>query len=267
MKNVLINPQYADNKELLQYIDQLPESFDNGGTFLWYGRNKIKSYTVASDLAEGTMVVKRFKHLSLIQKVVYSIRSHKARRAFSNGLELVKRGESTPEPLACVEIKKGPWLENAYYISGSTSLPPIEERTDRDDWDKVLATSFANYVAKLHEHGILHHDLNDTNVLYKTNCEGATTNSKDEYSFTLIDINRMKFYSEGKDIPLSECIENLTRFTGRLDLFEYVIRQYADARGFNQDEFAARAVAQKKRHDRNWARRKRISRTFKHRKQ
>lgn len=259
MKEVLINPRYAENKELQTFIENLPASFENGGTILWDGRNKIRSYAVEASMAEGVMVVKKFKHLSLIQKVVYAMRTHKARKAYMNGLELVKRGFSTPEPLACVEIKNGPWLQNAYYLSGATSLPCIEDLTDRDDWDKNLTKAFARFAAELHERGVLHHDLNDTNVLYAKDAEGG-------YTFTLIDINRMKFYAPGVAIPIKECIENITRFTGRLDLFEYVAREYAEARGFDVEAFAQRAVAQKRQHDRNWYRRKRLSRIFKHKK-
>ena len=259
MKKVLINPRYADSKSLQDYIEKLPAAFLEGGTLLWGGRNKIKSYAVEPALADGVIVVKRFKRPNAIQALGYLFRAHKARKAYLNGMQLVERGVQTPVPVACVEIKNGPWLQDAYYICGATSLPCIEGQTDRDDWNKELASAFAKYAATLHNRGVLHHDLNDTNVLYSAAADGG-------YDFTVIDINRMAFYADGAQIPVKECIENLTRFTGRIDLFEYVARVYAEARGLDVEPFAQKAVAQKLRHDRNWYRRKRFGRIFKRKK-
>lgn len=259
MRRCEINTPFADEAALRQFVYGLPASFLNGGTVLWDGRNKIRAYDMAMQHDGGTLcrvVVKRFKHLSLIQKIVYAFRRHKAQKAYRNGLLLVSRGFDTPMPIAFVELRRGLWLEDAYYICGSTSLPCIEGETDRDDWNASLATDFGAFVARLHDKGVLHHDLNDTNVLFERDEAG-------HYRFEVIDINRMKFYPESEAIPMEECIENLTRFTGRIDLFDHVIRAYAKVRGFDVEAMSKRGVAQKLRHDRRWRRRKRISRFFK----
>lgn len=260
MRILQVTSAYARNQSLMQLIDTMPWSFDNGGVLLWNGRNKIKSFCLSTEGNSVEVVVKRFKHLSLIQKVVYAIRKHKARKAYYNALELVRRGVRTPAPVAFIEQRNGLWLTDAYYISEATSLRSIESEVDRDDWNRKLATAFGQFVATLHSNGVLHHDLNDTNVLYDTDSAG-------NYRFEVIDINRMKFYDCGNDIPQKECIENLTRFTGRIDLFEYVIRAYAAARNIKDIEaFAKSAVAQKRLHDLKWRRRKRFSKLFKHKK-
>lgn len=260
MRILQVTSAYARNQSLMQLIDTMPWSFDNGGVLLWNGRNKIKSFCLSTEGNSVEVVVKRFKHLSLIQKVVYAIRKHKARKAYYNALELVRRGVRTPAPVAFIEQRNGLWLTDAYYISEVTSLRSIESEVDRDDWNHKLATAFGQFVATLHSKGVLHHDLNDTNVLYDTDSAG-------NYRFEVIDINRMKFYDCGNDIPQKECIENLTRFTGRIDLFEYVIRAYAAARNIKDIEaFAKGAVAQKRLHDLKWRRRKRFSKLFKHKK-
>lgn len=260
MRILQVTSAYARNQSLMQLIDTMPWSFDNGGVLLWNGRNKIKSFCLSTEGNSVEVVVKRFKHLSLIQKVVYAIRKHKARKAYYNALELVRRGVRTPAPVAFIEQRNGLWLTDAYYISEVTSLRSIESEVDRDDWNHKLATAFGQFVATLHSKGVLHHDLNDTNVLYDTDSAG-------NYRFEVIDINRMKFYDCGNDIPQKECIENLTRFTGRIDLFEYVIRAYAAARNIKDIEaFAKSAVTQKRLHDLKWRRRKRFSKLFKHKK-
>lgn len=252
MIRYFINPKFANVKSLRKYMEALPQSFWQGGKILWNKRNKIKAFDLPTNCdgkQQYTIVVKRFKHLNIIQKLIYFFRPHKARRAFLNGMELVKREVSTPDPIAAVEIKAGLWLKEAFYICDETTLQSIESETDRDDWNRQLAAAFANFVADLHSKGILHNDLNDTNVLYE-NDENNT------YHFSVIDINRMKFYPVGENIPDNECIENLTRFTGRLDLFEFVAREYAKARNLDADAWVAKSLRQKAQHDRNWRRRK-----------
>lgn len=261
MKTCVINAPYDNYAQLVQIIDKLPESFDLRGDVLWDKRNVIKIFNYKDDENnQRKIVIKRFKHANFIQKLIYAIRIHKARKAYNNGLKFRAMDLPTPEPVAFVEFRHGPWLVDAYYISEATSLRSIESEVDRDDWNHKLATAFGQFVATLHSKGVLHHDLNDTNVLYDTDSAG-------NYRFEVIDINRMKFYDCGNDIPQKECIENLTRFTGRIDLFEYVIRAYAAARNIKDIEaFAKSAVAQKRLHDLKWRRRKRFSKLFKHKK-
>ncbi|MGN1235872.1 MAG: lipopolysaccharide kinase InaA family protein, partial [Bacteroidaceae bacterium] len=207
MRRFEINAIHADNHTLRRFVDTLPTSFDEGGTTVWNKRNKIKIFTFPSPKAKGKdiqIVVKRYKKPNFLQKLGYILRRHKADKAFHNALQLIDRGFATPEPLAFVELRKGRWwLTDAYYICGVTRLDNIEGQTDRNDWNRDLAAAFAHFVAELHEKGVLHHDLNDTNVLYERNESG-------QYHFEVIDINRMAFYATGDEIPLKECIENIT---------------------------------------------------------
>ena len=102
MRILQVTSAYARNQSLMQLIDTMPWSFDNCGVLLWNGRNKIKSFCLSTEGNSVEVVVKRFKHLSLIQKVVYAIRKHKARKAYYNALELVRRGVRTPAPVAFI---------------------------------------------------------------------------------------------------------------------------------------------------------------------
>lgn len=249
-----INPHYKESEALKNFMHGLPRNFELGGTMLWNGRNKIKAFPIENG---EEIVVKRFKRLRPLQKLIYSVRRHKARKAYENGIELTRRGFDTPTPIAFMEIWSDKLLKDAYYICGRNDNPPIEELTYRDDWNKELAIAFAQFAACLHMAGVLHHDLNDTNVRYSI--------KDDQYAFSLIDINRMTFYDSIDDIPMKERIENLTRFTGRIDLFEFVAREYARACGLDVEEWTNTAVEQKRRHDRNWYRRKRLLHPFRKR--
>lgn len=78
-----------------------------------------------------------------------------------------------------------------------------------------MASDFARFVNRLHQKGIVDLDLNSSNIFYQIQDDG-------HYRFSPIDINRMKFYKGYP--PLKICVENLMSFTGRIDLFEFVIR-------------------------------------------
>ena len=242
---------YKNDIQLKKLIDNLPDSFSNVGEMLWNGRNKIKAFKMECG---KELVIKKFKTLNPIQRIIYALRPHKAHKAYINGIELIKRGFHTPYPIAYVEIRNWQFIKDAYYICERNDMPPIEDLLYRDDWDNNLASAFALFAVQLHKQGILHHDLNDTNVRF--------TNDGNKYEFSLIDINRMSFYDSIDDIPMKERIENLTRFTGRIDLFEHVAREYAKNCGLPIEEWTKEAVEQKKRHDRNWYRRKRILHPF-----
>lgn len=221
------------------------ENFESSGVVLFSGRNVIKSMVVDGQ----DVVVKRFRRPNFFQKIAYTFFCKtKAYKAFHNAKTLIERGFSTPVPIRYIETFRFGLVDYCYFISGHDDDPPIEQLLDRDDWDRELATHFARFVADLHARGVLHHDLNDTNVRYST-----------DFRFSLIDINRMKFYPLGQDIPLRECLDNLTRFTGRMDLFEYVVREYSRTRKLDEQQTTRLALDIKTVHDRNWYRRKRFT--------
>ncbi|MCQ2096176.1 MAG: LPS kinase Kdo/WaaP [Bacteroidaceae bacterium] len=231
------------------------EGFEQEGRVLFSGRNVIKAMT----LDGREVVVKRFRRPGLFQKVIYTFfRKTKAYKAYHNALTLRGLGFCTPEPIRYEETRRAGLIDYCYFVSGHDDNPPLEDLTDRDDWNKELALSFARFVADLHDKGVIHRDLNDTNVRFeRRECAYG------DYAFSLIDINRMDFHDEGGAVPLAECLDNLTRFTGRMDLFEFVVREYAKVRGLDVEATARKALSIKIVHDRNWRRRKRLTSALK----
>lgn len=226
------------------------EGFDQETRVLYKGRNVIKAMTVNGREA----VVKRYRRPDILQKIIYTFfRKTKAYKAYHNAVKLRELGFNTPEPIRYEETRRFGLVDYCFFVSGHDDNPPIEELTDRDDWNKEIASSFARFVADLHEKGVIHRDLNDTNVRYeKTTCDYG------EFQFSLIDINRMTFY-DSKLIPVDICLDNLTRFTGRIDLFEFVVREYSRVRGLDEETTTSKALKIKIIHDRNWYRRKRFT--------
>lgn len=228
---ITINPDYASNSKLQQFLYNIEEIFPIEGRTLYNKRNVIKSFTIdESDNALTEVIVKKYKSPNIFQRIAYSFyRPSKAKRAFNNAAILRQRGIDTPLELAYIEFWEEVFINDTYFISGSDYAPPIQERlNDLEDFDQTLAKDFAEYVVQLHQKGILHHDLNQTNVLYHPQDNG-------HYAFSVIDINRMKIYPVGEEIPVRDCFDNLTRFTRKMDLFEFVAKHYIEKRGWNSD--------------------------------
>lgn len=249
MIHIRIAPEYQTNKEISEFVGKIPLTFDDEGSLLYDKRNTIKSFKVTNqDIPCQLLVVKRFKTPNIIQRIAYSFfRSSKAVRAFDNAAELRRRGINTPHEVACIEEKHGCLLRAAYVITHFTGGQPIGELLlTPEGVNPAAAKNFVHFVIELHSKGILHHDLNSTNVLYHKTEEGGY--------FSVIDINRMKFKSPGELTP-AECFENLTRFTGQMDLFDFVLKYYIKERGW-ADEMIHEARKIKINHDRQRVRRK-----------
>lgn len=262
MKKVSFSSKYKDNQTVKEFIENLSVIFQKKGKVLYNKRNVIKSFELdVNDDVLKEVVVKRYKKPNLIQKIIYSFfRESKAKRAFNNAIELRKRGIDTPQEIAYVEEWENGFFNYGYYISGSDNASPIREcLIEPENFDQIMASDFAEFAASLHEKGILHHDLNSTNVLYHRSDNG-------HYTFSVIDINRMDFFYNG-EIPDKEvCFDNLTRFTGRMDLFEFVLHRYIEARGWNVSSSLQEAIRIKNKHDEQWRKRKAFLRKFKFKK-
>lgn len=224
---VEINPHYREDKELTRFVKELPKVFQTAGDDVYRGRNHIKSFDTKSQ-AMSRVVAKKFKPLGMVKGLIYNyLRTTKAFRAYHNGLQLLSRGIDTPTPLAYLEWREGPLVRVCYYVTSEVRLSPIRDGLWTPEcYDERMARDFASFALSLHQRGILHHDLNSTNVLYRGNRETG-------YSFELIDINRMDFTPVDQMPTLRQCMENITRFTNSLEVFRRVARLYIEARGLD----------------------------------
>lgn len=247
---IIHNPRYAS---LQPFLTALPERFASG-RLLHAGRNEIRAFT-----SDGqTVVVKRFARLHLLRRIIYSFfRTDKALRSYRNAMELLRRGVSTPAPIGYVAVRHAGLIKSLFYASAETKAIDVKSQLiEKEPWNEPLLQAYAAFVALLHEHGILHRDLNPTNVLYERDGCG-------HYIFTLIDVNRMTFYDG--PVPKDACMENLTLFWWLTPVYRAVLDAYAAQRGWTQADID-RAVSVKQLHDRRWVRRKRLTAFFKRKK-
>lgn len=247
--DVSLNPEYGF---LYGFIESLPQKFGtSAGMTLFKGRNEIRRFTEC----DVDMAVKRFKRNVMLKQAISPFAKDKAWKSFCNARELIRRGIDTPVPIAYIRIHTGIFTKEVYYVCTYTPCRPIVERlVERNPYDSRMATDFAGFVAELHQKGILHKDLNNTNVLYKTAGEG--------YRFQLIDINRMRFYRYGHLIPEKKCFSNLSLFSELTDMFRHVLKQYIRKRGWPEETFST-GIAVKTAHDTHYRNKKRWGKILK----
>lgn len=248
---VTFAPEYQNDKALNDFVRQLPSVFDEQGELIYDKRNRLKIFKVKGSTI-GQIAVKRFKRPNVIQNVVYSFfAKNKAYRAFYNALTLLERGIKTPHPVAFMEEIVGRrFIGHTYLVTEVIDWPPIKSvLKEQHDYNEEVLTDFARFAAQLHAAGILHHDLNDTNVLFQRTQQGT--------EFALIDNNRMDILPLGQQPTDFQRYENLTRFTNRLERFRFVAQRYIEYRN-NADDNLDEMLEVKKKHDRQRLRRKRI---------
>ena len=183
------------------------------------------------------VVVKDFGR-PLLRGWEYALRKSKARRSFENARTLLQRGIDTPAPIAYRERRSDLTnrLEGCAYIC---LYEPSQSLLDfYDTADAAFIHAFAAFVAGLHDKGIRHDDLNNTNI--------RVTASDGGYRFSLIDLNRMHIYPDGQQVPLDECLDNMKRCADDLDdRFMSVVDEYLRIRNL-PPELREKAAAAKK---------------------
>lgn len=211
---------------------------------LWRRRNVVWRACVG-----GTEVVVKSFGSAFMGKAVYALRASKAQRSYEYALEIRRRGFDTPAPIGYTESRgaAGALLRSAYiceYIKGVSLADGIR------DYGEPCIKAFAAYVVRLHKAGIRHDDLNCSNVRVERGTDG-------EFAFSLIDLNRMRIYPEGVEVPMHECFESVSRFTYFDDVMRVFAQSYAEARGLPAN-FADVIIKSKADFDRRFFRKKKV---------
>ncbi|GAB4300617.1 MAG: hypothetical protein Kow0083_12460 [Methylophaga sp.] len=220
----------ADNAVAAQQLaeqlhpDNLPEP--NQENTLRKARNII--WTVPGP--NGTTVVakkpiKMHPHKRLFDR----FKPCKARRSWIAAAELSRRGIPTAAPLAYFELETDKSLLQNLFVC---------ENVDHDFSARDMLVAFhggatefegidaldayrqlALFLLRMHEHGVFFRDLAGGNILIKKQADSTL-------SFTLIDINRARFYN--RSTPMNQRIADLTRICHKLhwEGREYLVEQY-----------------------------------------
>lgn len=240
----IVNPNFL---HLNDWIQQVPSLFKSGeGKILFTGRNQIRLFEIDGE----ELVVKRYKRHDIVKAFAYTFfRKNKACKSYENAVRLREYGFCSPQEVAYLECTFAGLIIQVYYICVYTDAKPIRPRLiEQKPFNEQLAVAYARYVASLHEAGVLHCDLNPTNVLF--------TEHNGNYGFELIDINRMRFYNG--PVPKEECMENLTLFYWLTPVYRFILDEYAHQRGWTEVD-KVEAIHVKEKHDKRWICRKKIT--------
>ena len=89
-----------------------------------------------------------------------------------------------------------------------------------------LTVPFARFTADMHEKQILHKDYSPGNILFDRQPDGSV-------AFEIVDINRMVF---DKPVGLDTACRNFCRLWGKEGFFVLLAKEYAKARGLDEDK-------------------------------
>ena len=199
------------------------ENFNSGGVLFGDGkRNKIKLF----QLDDKTINIKSFKIPGLINKIVYKyFRKSKAKRSFEYATTLLEKGIGTPRPIAYYENFDFLGLKESYYISEhldcDLTFRELVEIPDYPDHENILR-QFVQFSFDLHEKGIEFLDHSPGNTLIKKKDNNLN------YSFYLVDLNRMEFH---ETMDFETRMKNLCRLTPKKEMVEIMSEEYAKASG------------------------------------
>lgn len=228
--------------DLCDLVAHLSVLFPVRGTVIHGGRNCLKRMSVTGLEAHGIrqVIVKQHHRPNIFQRIDYSyIRHSKARRAYEHGTEMLERGINTPEPLAYVEEWQDGIYQRGYYVYADCDDTLLKDEMEHD---QQLVMAFARFIAQMHEQGIVHGDLNPTNVLYRAD------DMPGQYHFMLLDINRSRVFNQ--PVPLRRCRKDLFTFWAAPASYELFIRQYLSARNIIGEKAVDDLLREKRRNDR-----------------
>lgn len=218
MKHTLNSFFKISEKEIISKV----HNFNSNGILFGDGqRNIIKLFEV-----EGKAInIKSFKIPHLINKIAYKyFRKSKARRSFEYATILLEKGIGTPQPIAYFENFSFIGLEDSYYISEQLkydlTFRELVEIPDFPEHENILR-QFTRFSFDLHQKGIEFLDHSPGNTLIKKN-------SKGNYDFFLVDLNRMEFHAS---MPFEIRMKNLCRLTPVKDMVVVMSNEYAKISG------------------------------------
>lgn len=211
---LIVHPTFSG---LEKSIVNILENFETQGELLTKGsRNTIRVFI---DFPIE-LNVKAFKRPNAVNKIVYRyFRDSKAKRSYEYALLLLEKGIGTPKPVAYAEYGEGIGLGKSFYvcehIHADYTYRDLVELEDLPYREEMLR-AFTRFCFELHEAGVEFKDHSPGNTLIK---------EKDrEFSFYLVDLNRMNFHDK---MSFDLRMFNLSRLTPKREMIEIMANEYA----------------------------------------
>jgi len=217
---VKINPAYIGRSTEIRAI---PLMFGKEGTILHDGRNQVR----AMQWDGQKVVVKKYKKPNFFLKLQFAfLNTCKAKKAYKYGSLFNDNGLSSPTPVAYIIEGRWPIIKNSYFICLPVTGVCLNDTLTQADDDMIRR--LAAEIARMHDAGLMHGDLNLTNIY-----------ADSEGGFHFIDTNRTK---TRKDPGPKACAENLMRLTSDRALLSKIADAYACIRGWDERKFTDRVI-------------------------
>lgn len=244
MNKVVVNPSYAD---LNAFVQSLPESFEKIGQIIQNKRNDIRICEVNG----LKLVIKAFKGMYFPNRLAYSLFwKSKSQRSYEYAFLLQSKGVKTPDAIGYVDRFHFGLLVESFYVSLYDAHPTFENLLQKGHSEaQELIPDLARFTRHLHLSGIYHTDYSNGNIIcYK---------SGSQYTFGLLDLNRIKF----RKTDFKQGLINFTTLNIPPSMLRELAAQYAklaNHNDINAEEFVIqyRNRKAKKRETRRWLKKK-----------
>jgi len=176
-----LNQTHQNFKNILLNIKSI---FSENSQTIHLARNELKII----ELNDINTVVKAFRIPNILNQFVYAyLRKSKAFKAFHNATKLHALQVSTPQAIGYIEFFSMGFLKESFFISKEFKydFTIAHIRDDQPIYKEKLLQEFARFTYEIHQKGVWHVDYSGGNILIKKD--------KENYTFSLVDINRMKF--------------------------------------------------------------------------
>jgi hypothetical protein len=217
---IKLNEKY---KQLTQTILNIQSIFSSYGKTIHLARNELKTIEI-----DGIKtVVKAYKIPNILNQFVYAyIRKSKPYKAFHNATILHKLNINTPEAIAYIEFFKFGFLKESFFISKEFNydFTIAHVRDDQPIYKREILKDFALFAYDVHSKGVWHADFSGGNILIKK--------EQEHYTFSLVDINRMKFHS----ISGYEGLENFNKLWFNEEDLTIIAQEYAKVAKLDEEK-------------------------------
>ena len=202
------------------FIAGIPAAFNENGTLIHNARNQIRMF----DVNGQKINIKKYCIPPIVNRILYSMgwRTPKAITACKNAQKILENGLLTPQPYGYIIERKNKIITFSYFISEQLQgVQPV----GYGQHTQQLIDALAKFTADMHKKGLLHIDYTPNNILF--------TKKDGNYAFSLVDINRFRFYN--RPIPMHTILTNLMKpFPEEEELISFV-KAYAAQCGLEPD--------------------------------
>ena len=215
---------YETNGERTKdFVKNIKTYFDQEDNIVIYDKRNIIKIV---EFENRKYVVKSFKIPHLLNQFVYRFfRQSKAKRSFLNTMRLKMMDINTPEPLGYIEFPTQFLFKESFYISElfdfDFEIRAVFSDENFEDRDNILK-KFIAFTHKLHQKKVYHLDYSPGNILVKK-VNGI-------YTFSIIDVNRMKFIEFDDDLRM----QSLAKLTNNQADNEFMVKEYARVSKINE---------------------------------